>query len=487
MSNKKIVMQKITDSIEKASANSKIKPYFQLAKEDLKKLEDQGVEATILNNWKKIEDSAPMADFIKTSNFGPYIPELWPIVTAWYPEFPLKDLISVQGMDMPLAYIAVSKLKTATSKGEVQVGEMVETPTGMRQINGTYPTGEVQGEQLKAADFQFDDADNTNTAALVYYPLTIASGYLDKFMVSITDTNSVTDKWAPDTVVNGVINFKCDGKVSTVIESVTMDIQTGSLVVTQTGDTTSQVSAAEAFYVWDIQYADDDTLPQLVEDITIETMEARPRAIGLKWSVFSEYVKKAQFGIDIREDVTKRVLSVIFQFQTRYILDTMYNFSTEQEVTITVPTANITVESKSQEVIKQLNVAAKKIALNTGRMFGNKLVVGMDMRSWLESLPNTYFTPARYDEKGYESPRVLGEYGPYQVFYDPHRETDKGFMTYKSNSSFYDAAYFLGEFMPVVPSDAIQLGTNVRAAFCSMEGHLYHKSNAVIPLKFVIA
>lgn len=485
MTNKKQIMQRITDSIEQCSKNDKMAKYFNLAKEDLPRLEDQGTEAQLLLNWKKIEDSAPMADFMKISNFGPYVPELWPIVVAWYPEFPLKDLISVQGMDQAIAYMAFSQLKTATSKGEIQVGEVVETATGLRTINGSYPTGEVQGEQLKAADFQYDNTDKTDTAALVYFPLTVASGYLDKYAVTITSTDAnLNGKWTPNNVNNGVIYFK--NAAGTDTTSVTMDMQTGALVIhEQSTASATTVSAAVVYYVWDIQYATEDTLPQLVEDVILESMEARPRALGLKWSVFSEYVKKTQFGTDIREDTTRRVLAILFQYQTRYILDTMYNFSTQPEATITIPTSNITVESKSQEVIKLLNNEAKKIAQATGRMFGNKLVVGMDMRSWLESLPDTYFKKANYDDKGYESPRELGTYGPYQVFYDPNRPTDTGFMTYRG-SEWSDAAYYLGEYMPIVPSDAIQLGTNVRSAFCSMEAHKYHKPMAVVPLKFVI-
>ena len=255
----------------------------------------------------------------------------------------------------------------------------------------------------------------------------------------------------------------------------------------QESDAAVAVSVTEVsvYYVWDIQTETRDTIPSIEEDIILESMEARPRALGLQWSIFSEYVKKAQFGTDIRVDTTQRVLALMFQYQCRYILDTMYEYSTQEEETITIPTSNITVESKAQEVLQSLNKVGQKIALATGRMYGNRLVVGMDMRSWLESLPTTYFAPAPYDEKGYESPRKLGKFGPYEVYYDPNRATDTGFMTYRG-SFWADAAYYLGEFMPIVPTDAIELGTRVRSAFCSMEAHKYHKPMAVIPIKFVV-
>lgn len=480
----KQVQKRIMDSIENVGKSPLTKKYFDFSADDLKSLQEKGTQAQVLLNCKKIMDSADMANFMKISNFGPYIPELWPIVTAWYPEFPLKELICVQGMEQPLCYMAFSQLKTGTTKAPTVAGQLVETATGMRTINGAYPTGEVQGEILKATDFQFDNAEKTSTAALVYFPLTTGLGYLEKFRVKIASTDAnLNGLWLPDHQSNGEIFFMKQGADKALV---TMDIQSGALTI-QESDAARAVSVTEvsAYYVWDIQTETRDTIPSIEEDIILESMEARPRALGLQWSIFSEYVKKAQFGTDIRVDTTQRVLALMFQYQCRYILDTMYEYSTQEEETITIPTSNITVESKAQEVLQSLNKVGQKIALATGRMYGNRLVVGMDMRSWLESLPTTYFTPAPYDEKGYESPRKLGKFGPYEVYYDPNRATDTGFMTYRG-SFWADAAYYLGEFMPIVPTDAIELGTRVRSAFCSMEAHKYHKPMAVIPIKFVV-
>ena len=150
----KQVQKRIMDSIENVGKSPLTKKYFDFSVDDLKSLQEKGTQAQVLLNCKKIMDSADMANFMKISNFGPYIPELWPIVTAWYPEFPLKELICVQGMEQPLCYMAFSQLKTGTTKAPTVAGQLVETATGMRTINGAYPTGEVQGEILKATDFQ---------------------------------------------------------------------------------------------------------------------------------------------------------------------------------------------------------------------------------------------------------------------------------------------------------------------------------------------
>lgn len=185
-SKEKRQLRKIMDSVENIqSKKTKAAEYYKVADSDLKTIQDKGFEAMILNNCEKIMDSAEMADFMKISNYGPFVPELWPIVTAWYPEFPLKDLISVQGMEQPLAYMAFTQLHTGTTKADTIAGQLVETATGLRKIRGAYPTGEVQGEELLAADFQFDGTDKTSSAALVYFPLTTALGYLEKFRVKI--------------------------------------------------------------------------------------------------------------------------------------------------------------------------------------------------------------------------------------------------------------------------------------------------------------
>lgn len=471
------------DSIEKANENPLLKKYMAITADDCKSLYDKGTQAQILNNFKKIYDSNEMAEFMKISNFGPYVPELWPIVVAWYPDFPLKDLISVQGMDQPLTYMAFSQLKVGTTKAPTVTGQLVETATGMREIHGAYPTGEIHGEKLQASDFQFDEEDKTSAAALVYYPMQTGLGYLEKFRVKITSTDpDLQGVWNPDHVSNGTIFMIKEGAETSLV---TLDVQTGAVTVKENSSAGAcSVTEALVYYVWDIQTEDRETIPQVEEEFILESMEARPRALGLQWSIFSEYVKKAQFKTDIRVGTTKRVLSLMYQYQTRYVLDTMYEFSTQAESTIQLPTGNITVESKCQELLQTLNNEAKKIAQATGRMYGNRLVVGMTMRSWFESLPSTYFTPAPYDEdKEYESPRELGKFGSYKVFYDPNRPEDTGFMTYRG-AQWSDAAYYMGVFVPVTPTDAVEIGTRVRTAFISMEAHKLHKPMAVIPLKF---
>lgn len=484
-------LQRINDSFERVQKGKHSSKYYNFAISDdseggLRSIHDRGVEAMLLSNFQKVYDSAECQNLITSPDYGPYVPEIWPVIAAWYPEFPLKELIAVEPMDKPLTYMFFSNLRAGTTKAPTQFGEMIETPLGMRYLHGSYPTGEVHGEELKEKDFQATTIDGKKAivTTMAYYPLTVATGYADMYIVNVTAPAAVAGKYVSDYVKDGFIYLKkADGTNS---GKVVMELNTAGLYIYDESLTTVPTDIdVKVNYVWDIENATMCNVPSVTEDILMLPMEARPRALGLKWTLFSEFVKKSQFGTDIRTDVTRRVLALLFQYQCRYILDTMYDYSTESAVTVEVPSANITVEAKIQQLLSTLNKIGQKIARNTGRMAGNRLVVGMDMKAWLESLPNTYWKSEDEGDKGYESPRKLGKIGNYEVYYDPQRADNAGFMTYRG-SEWYDAAYYLGEFMPVVPTDAIVLGIEVREAFVSMEAHCYHKKNAVIPLEFVV-
>lgn len=486
MSNRKLQMKRITDSIEAVdSVGGEVKKYFNFSTPDLKTIQDKGMQATILQSFKRIMDSDVATEFITKNNYGPYVPELWPIITAWYPEFPLKDLISVQPMDRPLVYMFFTQLRPGTDKSPSLTSHVVETATGLRTIKGSYPTGEVHGEALVANDFDFDATEKIATAALVYYPLNVSADYLASFKIVIatTATAAVTGTWTPSHIIGNTIHF-IKGTDDATKGKVTLDIETGGLFVTYPAEAVAHdITSVSASYVWNLESAESENLPSLVEDIIMESAEAKPRALGIKWTIFSEFVKKSQFNKDVRTDITQRALTLIFQMQCRYILDKMYNFSTETERTVVVSEDGVTTEVRIQQTLFALNQIGQIIAKNTGRMQGNRLVVGRTFRSWLESLPTTYFTPSISGDKGYESPYELGKFGPYTVYFDPDQEDTKGFMTYRGKD-WADAAYYLGEYMPIVPTDAVSLGVNVRSAFCSMEAHKYHKPKAVIPISF---
>ena len=138
--------------------------YMGYAEQNSTDAHELGVTAQLLTNFAekhgsydkcvrafgRVNDSAAdaFAQATHVSNFGPWLMDVFPLITAWYPEFPLKDLISVQEMEKPLAWMFFSVLKTGTNKAPTTIGELVETPLGMRQLKAKYVTGEIFGENI---------------------------------------------------------------------------------------------------------------------------------------------------------------------------------------------------------------------------------------------------------------------------------------------------------------------------------------------------
>jgi len=246
--------KKISDSYYDFSVNPK-------SGANLTSIADKGIQAGILNNFQQIMDS-DQAMATHASNYGPYVMEVWPVVTAWYPEFPLKDLISVQDMDKPLAYLFFSRLLVARGKGNQAYGDIVETPTGMRVLKGKYPTGEIVGETIAPEEFSFDATEKTTSALLAYCPLNLNANleYTDKIKVAIkvgaTTTNYYYSSVSGTTITLGT---KSEGVVTPVV-GLTLDTQTGLLTYPEDNAAVeSTVDSIVVNYVWNVDYATVET------------------------------------------------------------------------------------------------------------------------------------------------------------------------------------------------------------------------------------
>lgn len=481
------------NSITQVSKHRIADSYYKVAEPELKTMQEKGVVSGIMNNFAKIMDSAEAQSFTKMSNFGPYVMEVWPLVTAWYPDFPLKDLISVQDMDKPLAYLFFSKLLTGTNKSDTLIGSAVETPLGMRTIRGKYPTGEIVGEQITKG--QIDSNDGTLTA---YAPLNTNTipGYLQKTRVIIAEGLSNAGTYTAYTVEDGFVLFKTSAGVSVAKSNLAIEESTGIIsgdYVTGLASAASTDLALTINYVWNLDFATTENVQKVIEDIEMRPMEAVPRALMLEWTLFSEYLKKSQFGQDIREDNTKRILNLMYQYQVRYILDELYDGALGNPdggaghegnaTTISVALSGAySLEVQNAAIMKNFKAVGQRIELASGRMEGNKIVTGYNLKTYLESLPSNLFTPEKNDETAFSGPRKIGKWGIYDVYYDPFRAANEAFMTYRHPSNWYDAAYYLGEFMPIVPTDCIALAVTVRSSFVSMEAYKYDKPQCVFKL-----
>ena len=483
--------RRVTDSIAAARADKRTAKAMLKSEKlgNLTTLKERGIQAGILNNFSRaIQDSidAPATrgqQVNMMSDFGPYIPEVFPIVAAWYPDFPLKDLISVQDMNQDLAYLFFSKLVTGTNKAPTITGQVVETATGMRQINGYYPTGEIMGETIPEEQLEYDATTNELVAMTAYYALNTSGDYLEKFLINVYKDNAIVATLIATTVQNGKVML---------VNSANPGVSNGSYMVVESGAimlASADISSIQATtgvclnvnYVWNLDYAIQENIPKVKEQVERVEMRAIPRAIGMEWTIFAEALKKSQFNTDIRVENTKRVLDLLYQYQVRYILDTMWTYAAGAPGTITLNMSNnFSLDVQAADLMRQLKQYATQIEIATGRIEGNRLVVGKNLKSFLESLPTTWFKPVA-TPSGFSSPREIGTFGTFKVYYDPYRADNEAFMTYRG-TEWYDAAFYMGIFLPIVPTDTVALGVTVRQSMVSMEAYCFNKKTAVVKL-----
>lgn len=483
--------RRVTDSIAAARADKRTAKAMLKSEKlgNLTTLKERGIQAGILNNFSRaIQDSidAPATrgqQVNMMSDFGPYIPEVFPIVAAWYPDFPLKDLISVQDMNQDLAYLFFSKLVTGTNKAPTITGQVVETATGMRQINGYYPTGEIMGETIPEEQLEYDATTNELVAMTAYYALNTSGDYLEKFLINVYEDNAIVATLIATTVQNGKVMLVNSANPG-VSNGSYMVVESGAIMLASADINNIQATTGVCLnvnYVWNLDYAIQENIPKVKEQVERVEMRAIPRAIGMEWTIFAEALKKSQFNTDIRVENTKRVLDLLYQYQVRYILDTMWTYAAGAPGTITLNMSNnFSLDVQAADLMRQLKQYATQIEIATGRIEGNRLVVGKNLKSFLESLPTTWFKPVA-TPSGFSSPREIGTFGTFKIFYDPYRADNEAFMTYRG-TEWYDAAFYMGIFLPIVPTDTVALGVTVRQSMVSMEAYCFNKKTAVVKL-----
>lgn len=465
------VLNRMSDSREFIKENTDLNNAVILAEKDFRSPEEVGVQASLLANFKRnVMDSAETIKIsdasTTTENFGPYVPAILPVVVAWYPNFPLKDLISVQDMDQELAFIIVSELLAGTNKADTTQGGKVETPLGPRTIAGRYPTGEVFGEVID--DLVQDGADVVGLVA--YNPLSLLDDNKEMFALQTTIAGTTVSDGAVSAVNGDVITF-----ASETVPAWTATLNSKTGILTLPAQTLADVTNVTIDYVWNIEFATKESIPTINESFSMQPMRAKPRALSFPISVFAEYTKKKQYGDDARLNTANRVLNLMYQYQVRYILTRIYRGAKGAEQTITIPNTGTDLSIRVQQVLVQLNTVSQLVMNASGRIEGNTLVIGGNFKAWLESLPDIYYKQEDSGkDTGFQGPRKIGKFGRFTVFYDDKLGAAEGWMSYKG-SEWYDAPYYLGVFMPITPTDAVNLRTNIEQAFVSMEGHRYDK------------
>ena len=254
--------------------------------------------------------------------------------------------------------------------------------------------------------------------------------------------------------------------------------------------------------------------PEYLENLTFSELESLVLRINPNhrdYCVYSAGVVITAFisnwgdtdnGQDIREDNTKRMLDLLYQYQVRYILDDLeQNYSTASEssydiahtegidTVAVVTTGTYSLDVVASKLTRDLKKLANVIEKVSGRMEGNRIVCGTNLKTFLESLPNTFFTPtpdANTGKYGFSAPREIGTFGTFKIYYDPTVGNTEAWMTYRGEE-WYDSSYIMGEYLPVIPSDCVNIQVQVKSAFYSMEAYYFQKPQCVLPFTVTLS
>jgi hypothetical protein len=339
------------------------------------------------------------------------------------------------------------------------------------------------GETIPEEQLEYDATTHELVAMTAYYALNTSGDYLEKFLINVYKDNAIVATLIATTVQNGKVMLVNSANPG-VSNGSYMVVESGAIMLASADINNIQATTGVCLnvnYVWNLDYAIQENIPKVKEQVERVEMRAIPRAIGMEWTIFAEALKKSQFNTDIRVENTKRVLDLLYQYQVRYILDTMWTYAAGAPGTITLNMSNnFSLDVQAADLMRQLKQYATQIEIASGRIEGNRLVVGKNLKSFLESLPTTWFKPVA-TPSGFSSPREIGTFGTFKVYYDPYRADNEAFMTYRG-TEWYDAVLFMGVFLPIVPTDTVALGVTVRQSMVSMESYKFHKPTCVIRL-----
>ena len=165
------------------------------------------------------------------------------------------------------------------------------------------------GETIPEEQLEYDATTRELVAMTAYYALNTSGDYLEKFLINVYKDNAIVATLIATTVQNGKVML---------VNSANPGVSNGSYMVVESGaimlasaDINNILATTgvclNVNYVWNLDYAIQENIPKVKEQVERVEMRAIPRAIGMEWTIFAEALKKSQFNTDIRVENTKRV------------------------------------------------------------------------------------------------------------------------------------------------------------------------------------
>lgn len=410
------------------------------------------VLAQCLENTQQAITAMEATDYSAVGQFKHYALDL---ITAIIPNLVANDIVSIQPIDNEVGVINYIKYIYGSSKGSAVAGDEFASSLLYKGSDPYYSSQAVVGEGLTK------EANNKLTGNLAWKPLLKGS---IKVAVSYTKNGETKTVNVVDSTQDGklVAVDALGAKVEDVLETATIDYNSGAISITLASETTldENVAGFTVDYHYDQKSIGDgaigsNTLKTPEVNIKIESMPVvcQSRKLKALYAFDASFKLQKEYGSDINALLNSQIAAEIaHEIDGEIMNDLLTGAGLMNDGWSRVIPEGISLKDHYESFYANLVVGSNKIFGATKRAVGNFLIVGLDVASVLEVMPG--FQNAGVTKV--VGPHIMGTVGNFTVIKNPYFPPTKYVMGYKG-ASLFDAGYFYCPYMPVITTQLVML------------------------------
>lgn len=394
--------------------------------------------ATLLENTRKY--FSRMDETTRVVNSGSFYDYGFDLISAVVPNLIAPDIVSVQAMEQRFGAIFYLDYVYGSNKGSIKAGTTFNSPFTGTDGEFNYSNDTVDNEVLGTGNGTL----KTFSTNLGYTP--VRTGTARVFV----DGNLVAQVASTANGVDTLAAVGSSGYTGTV------NLETGAVSVTTTGDAPLQDKLVTITYRYDMDrtsvgYAQVDL------DLKSVSIEAFPRKLRSLWLLDSAYDLKAMKGIDAENELVVAMSSQIKHEIDGELLAQLYAQAGNTGYTWNAqnPDNSLSYMEYKRTIIDIFTEASNAVFTATKRVGANFIVAGTNVCTIVETLPE--FVAEPLGSKIINGPHLIGTLaGKWKVYKNPFYGENNFILGYKGNS-WLDAGYVYAPYMPLYTTPTVVL------------------------------
>ena len=424
--------------------------------------------ASVMENERKNNNARQLFEGTTSQTVGGFQDQLLPIIRAAFPANPILDLVSVQPLNRRHGQIFFMDYIIGQTKGRYTAGQrLFDAQSGYR--GGWHYSDEyIDRELLVTAS-----SSGSLSGTLQYAgngSQGVRPGTVEIIFTASTGAQTVILRDQG----NGVLVAETD--VASDFDSGTVNYATGAVSIALNNNVSGPVYAS---YEADLEGS--SNLPQIDIRITSEPVTARRNALRQRYSSEAAMDYLAEFGRDLRPELSAGVAATLATEQSREILADLWNAAgapyTNFDISHNSSTAGYARREHFGDIMYPINQTVQQMYQETQRNRANWMVVDVNMANVLLTLGEPYFT--KWTEAAFNQRELgmkfLGVFnGSIRVYMDsllsnlPGASTVGNALLGYKGSDFDEVAYIWAPYRVMYSTPAVTLDDMVtRQAFAS--------------------